>query len=359
MSATDSAPPPPGTHTVHVVHPAPSRFQGLGAVALLLGITIVAGIAILFFWSATQNKTPSALSFGASDQGDVASLRDRLASDEARLAALERGGPGDGVKSSMAQAQGDLVSLSARVGKLETAPDPQATARLDDMDRRLSAARGDTDLRLAALERNALGSDLPQRLAALTSAENALEARVVHLETIEPSATMKRAAAELALANLVRVSGTPSSFAAELQTFRALMPDAVEAGELAPIAPHGAPTQATLAERFPDIAAKALAAEHRASASTWLGRLWANIGNIVIIRRVGEAKGQDSESILARAGTRLNAGDLDGALAEMKALKGAARTSAQPWQNDALARRAIVHSTTALATRLAHVLAAP
>ena len=120
-------------------------------------------------------------------------LRDRLASDEARLAALERNGPGGDLKSSFAQAQGDLASLSARVGKLETAPDPQATARLDDMDRRLSAARGDTDLRLAALERNALGSDLPQRIAALTSAQAALEARVIHLETIEPSVTMKRA----------------------------------------------------------------------------------------------------------------------------------------------------------------------
>lgn len=361
MSATDSAapPPPPGTHTVHVVHPAPSRFQGLGAVALLLVLTIVTGVGILFFWSATQNKNPSALSQTAGDQGDVASLRDRLASDEARLAALERTGLGGDLKSSFAQAQGDLASLSARVGKLETAPDPQATARLDDMDRRLSAARGDTDLRLAALERNALGSDLPQRLAALTSAQAALEARVVHLETIEPSVTMKHAAAELALANLVRASGTSDPFASELQTFRTLMPDAAGASELSPVAAHGAPTQATLADRFPDIAAKALAAEHRASASTWLGRLWANIGNIIVIRRVGEVKGQDSESILARAGTRLNAGDLDGAVAEMKALKGAARAAAQPWLNDALARQSVAHTTTALATRLAHVLAAP
>jgi hypothetical protein len=242
---------------------------------------------------------------------------------------------------------------------LETAPDPQATARLDDMDRRLSAARGDTDLRLAALERNALGSDLPQRLAALTSAEAALEARVVHLETIEPSVTMKHAAAELALANLVRASGTPEPFAGELQTFRTLMPDAAEAAALSPIAPHGAPTQAALADRFPDIAANALAAEHRASASTWLGRLWANIGNTVVIRRTGEIKGQDSESILARAGARLNAGDLDGAIAQMQSLKGAARASAQPWLNEALARQAIVRATTALATRLARVLAAP
>ncbi len=361
MSATDSAAPPqppPGTHTVHVVHPAPSRYQGLGAIALLIGTVIVAGVAVLFFWSLNENKTPNALALGTAEQGDVASLRDRLASDEARLATLERNSGGGDVKS-LAQAQGDLASLSARVGKLETAPDPQATARLDDMDRRLSAARGDTDLRLAALERNALGSDLPQRLAALTSAETALEARVNHLETIEPSVTMKRAAAELALANLVRASGTAEPFIAELQTFRALSPDALEAAALAPIAPHGAPTQATLADRFPDMAAKALAAEKTARATSWLGRLWANLGNVIVIRRIGETAGQDSESILARAGARLDAGDLDGTVVQMKTLKGAARVSAQAWLNDALARQAIAHDTAALARRMAQALAAP
>ncbi|MEJ0043071.1 MAG: hypothetical protein WDM81_13065 [Rhizomicrobium sp.] len=162
----------------------------------------------LFLWSLTQDRVqPLAMSSG--EQGDVASLRDRLASDEARLAALERGGPGDGLKASLAQAQGDLASLSARVGKLETAPYPQTAARLDEFDRRLAAMRADMDLRVAALERNALGSDLPQRIAALTSAQAALEARLSRLENIEPSVTMRRAAAELALANLVRASASP------------------------------------------------------------------------------------------------------------------------------------------------------
>jgi hypothetical protein len=357
MSAPDSAAPP--QHTVHVVHPAPSRYQGLGAIALLITIVIVAGIAILFFFSLAQNKNQPGLTLGSGEQGDVASLRDRLASDEARLATLERSGPGGELKSSFAQAQGDLASLSARVGKLETAPDPQATARLDDLDRRLSAARSDTDLRLAALERNALGSDLPQRLAALTSAQAALEARIAHLEGIEPSVTMKHAAAELALANLVRVSGTPEPFIAELQTFRALMPDASEANALTPIALRGAPTQAALAERFPGMAAKALAAENSGRATSWLGRLWANIGNVIVVRRIGDVAGKDSESILARAGARLNQGDLDGAIAEVQTLKGAARGAAQGWLDAALARQAIARGTAALAHRLAQVLAAP
>jgi hypothetical protein len=359
MSATDSAPasPPPGTHTVHVVHPAPSRFAGLGAVALMIGTVVVLGVTGLFMWQMTRSQ-PQALSIGAGEQGDIASLRDRLASDEARLAVLEKSGGGGTVGLSQ-QAQADLASLSARVGKLETAPDPQAAARLDDLDRRLSSARTDIDLRVAALERNALGSDMPARIAGVTSAEAALEARVAHLENIEPSVTMKRAAAEIALANLVRASATAGPFASELAAFRALMPAAAEAGELAPFALHGVPTQASLAQGFPNIAARALEAENRAQATTWLGRLWANIGNLIVIRRTGERKGEDSESILARAGTRLDAGDLDGAVQQMQSLKGAARTAAQPWLAQALARQAIQHDTIALAARLSQALTAP
>ncbi|MEI9885709.1 MAG: mitofilin family membrane protein [Rhizomicrobium sp.] len=356
MSATDSVPPPPPAHTVHVVHP--SRWQGLGAVAMLVGMVIVLGVTGLFLWSMNQNRAQP-LALGAGESGDVASLRDRLASDEARLAALERGGPGDGLKSSLAQAQGDLASLSARVGKLETAPYPQTAARLDEFDRRLAAMRADGDLRLAALERNALGSDLPQRIAALTSAQAALEARLSRLENIEPSVTMRRAAAELALANLVRASGEPAPFEAELETFRTLMPDAREAGALAPIALRGAPTQATLAQRFPTMAAKALAAEKAGRASTWLGRLWANLGNVIVVRRIGDVAGEDSESILARAGAKLNDGDLTGAVREMTGLKGAARASAQGWLGEAQARLAIARATKALAHRLALLLAAP
>jgi hypothetical protein len=358
MSATDSVPaaPPPGTHTVHVVHPAPSRFAGLGAVVLMIGTVVVLGVTGLFMWQMTRTQ-PQALSIGAGEQGDIASLRDRLASDEARLAVLEKSG-GGGAGLSL-QAQADLASLSARVGKLETAPDPQAAARLDDLDRRLSSARTDIDLRVAALERNALGSDMPTRLAGVTGAEAELEARVAHLENIEPSVTMKRAAAEIALANLVRASATAGPFASELATFRALMPAAAEAGELAPFALHGVPTQAALAQDFPNIAARTLEAENRAQATSWLGRLWANIGNLVVIRRTGERKGEDSESILARAGTRLGAGDLDGAVQQMRSLKGAARMAAQPWLGQALARQAIQHDTVALAGRLSQALTAP
>jgi len=357
MTNPDSAEPHPQPHAAHIVR-APSRFSGLGTVALLIGTVIVFAIAFLFIIEMKQLPQGSQVSAG--EHGDLASLRDRLASDEARLAISDKVGAGDttGFRGSLQQAQTDLAALSARIARLETAPDPQASARLDDLGKQLAAMRSDFDFRIAALERNAFNSDLPQRVAAMTTAQAALEARISKLERIDPSLAMRRAATELALANLVRASSGSDPFAAELQTFRVLMPEASEATELVAISLNGAPSRADLASRFPDVAAQALAAENSANATSWLGRLWSNIGSLIVVRRIGDTKGVDSEGILARAGAQLNRGNLAGAVAELNSLKGTARVSVHPWLSGAQARLAIERDLAVLANRMTKVLAA-
>jgi len=357
MSNPDSAS-PQSPHAVHVVQ-APSRYSGLGTVALLIGTVILLAVAFLFV--VEMKQFPQGTQSTSGEQGDLGSLRDRLASDEERLAILEKGGAGDasGFRSSLLRAQADLGSLSARIGKLETVPDPQAAARLDDLSKQLAAMRSDVDFRIGALERNALNSDLPQRVATMSTAQAALESRIAKLERVDPALTMRRAAAELALANLVRAGGGSGPFAAELQSFRALMPEATEVNELGPISLKGAPTRVGLVSRFPDAAARALATENSAQARSWLARLWSNIGNLIIVRRIGEAKGSDSDSILARAGASLNRDDIAGAIAELNSLKGSARASMQPWINDARARLAIERDSAALANRMTKLLASP
>lgn len=341
MSASDSP------HTVHVVHPPPPRSGGALLIAVMLGLAVVVAVAFLIVVQMNASKP--------AEQSETLRLHDRLAADEARLAALERPKPDDGTRTALAQSQSELAALTARVAKLEATPDPAAAARLDASDRRLA----DLDLRLAALERNSQLTDLPQRVAALQTQQAALAARIAHLESLDPSAIMKRAAAEIALANLVRASSTAQPFATELQTFDALMPKTPEAAELSGIASHGAPTQAMLVARFPGIAAQALAAERAAGAKTWLGRLWANIGNLIVVRRTGERKGMDSDAVLGRAGAHLAVGDLDGAIKEVNNLKGAARAAVQSWLAQAPARSAIERDTASLARRMAAVLAAP
>lgn len=313
---------------------AQSRLTGLGGIALLLGLAIAFAVAFLFVLQSRQT-TPNPQTVAA-PSSETASLRTRIATDEARLAVLEKAG------------SHDVAALSARIGKLETAPDTQLGARLDGL-----------DIRLSALERNALSSDLPQRIAALTREQAALEARIAKLERSNPSQVMRHAAAELALANFVRASGTSDAFAVELQAFAVLVPDAPEVRELAPIARKGAPARSELVARYSDMAAAALAAENSTRAKNWLGRLWRNIGNVIIVRRVGYSRGGDSESILARGGAKLSRGDLGGAIAEMRSLRGAARIAAQPWLVDAQARYVIERDSATLANRMAKLLATP
>jgi len=336
MSASDSP---------RTMHGPPPRSGGAWLIAVLLGLAVVVAVAFLVVMEMNANKPAD----------ETLRLHDRLAADEARLAALERPKPDDGTKAALAQSQRDLATLTARVAKLEATPDPAAAARLDASDRRLA----DLDLRLAALERNTQLSDLPQRVAALQTQQAALAARIAHLESVDPTAAMKRAAAEIALANLVRVSATAEPFTAELRTFDALMPGTPEAAALARIAPRGAPTQLALAARFPGFASRALAAERASGAKTWLGRLWANMSNLVVIRRTGDRAGNDSEAVLARVGARLDEGNLEDAIREAQRVHGAAGNVLQPWLRDALARSAIDAGTAALARRMAAVLAAP
>jgi hypothetical protein len=316
MSQTDSA--------------SSSRFAGLGTVVLMLVLAVALPVLFVTAWQHGQTKAPAA----APDT--VAALRERVAADEARLAALER---------KVREIPRAAVAPPSSAATAQPAPDAQA--RLADL-----------DLRLAALERGAPAADLAQRIAALDAAQSAEAARIAKLEAFDPSATMRRAAAELAFANLVRASAQ-GPFAAELKTFHALMPDADEANALSAIAPHGAPAAADLARQFPSIASRALAAERASGATTWLGRLWAGLSNLVVVRRIGDAKGADSEAILARAGARLDAGDLAGAVAQLRALKGSAKATLAPWLAEAQARLAVDRALTALAGRMAQALARP
>jgi hypothetical protein len=107
-----------------------------------------------------------------------------------------------------------------------------------------------------------------------------------------------------------------------------------------------------LAEQFPAVAASALSAERNASASGWIGKLWANVAGAVSVRRIGEVNGDDTEAHLARAGGRLDAGDLAGALSEMNGLDKPARAAASSWIAQASERLAVDRDTRNLADRL-------
>jgi hypothetical protein len=305
-------------------------------------------------------------------QRNLTALKMRLDADEARLTAMEKAsGEIDGsdlgaLKTDIDKDAAGIAQLNGRVAKLEQTPASSAAlAQLrKDLDARTQAqadANGRISERVAALEKNAPPADLAARLDgfALKTGEDALDLRVTNLESHDASEVMRRAASLLALADLVRADSGTESFATELAALRALAPTAPELADLSKYANAGAPTRAMLAERFSAQADGILAAERAGNAKTWSQRLWVNLSNLVSIRRVGDISGDNSESRVARAETALHSGDLDRAVNEVAALKGAARTAAQPWLVAAQARLAVDRDTRALTSRVVASLSTP
>jgi hypothetical protein len=87
--------------------------------------------------------------------------------------------------------------------------------------------------------------------------------------------------------------------------------------------------------------------------------MWANLANLVSIRRVGEIQGRDVEARVARAEVDLHAGDLARAVAEVSALRGSARAAAGDWLDEARGRLAVDRDARLLATQVVASLTAP
>ena len=297
------------------------------------------------------------------EQKTLSALKMRLDADEARLTAMEKvSGELDSsdlgaLKTDIGKDAAGIAQLNGRVAKLEQNPTSSQPSALTlaqlhkDLDARTQAqadAGSKLGERVAALEKTAPPADLAARLDsfALKSGEDALE-------------MMRRAAALLALADLARASAGAEPFSVELSALRTLEPSSTELADLSKYAPAGAPTHAMLSERFSSQADTILAAERSSEARNWTQRLWANLANLVSIRRVGDAPGDDSESRVARAEADLHVGDLDRAVGEVTALKGVARNAAMPWLAAAQGRLAVDRDTRALMSRVVASLSVP
>jgi hypothetical protein len=333
---------------------------------------------------ATGHAPKAAAAAFQDERRDLGALKNRLDADEARLGAIEKAtGQVDDIdlvslKKGIDKATADVAVLSDRIARLEQAPSggrtglapssrpaDQSLAQLrNDLNVRtqqLNDALGKLAARTAALEKNAPPADLAARLDAfaLKSGEAALESRIGKLEDQDTAGVMRRAAAVLALADLVRASGSAESFGSELDALKALVPASPEVVDLSHYASKGVPTRTMLADRFSQRASAIVAAQRTDQAQGWSERLWANLANLVSVRRVGDIPGHDVESRVARAEVDLHAGDLVRAVSEVNALKGSARAAAGDWLDEARGRLAVDRDARLLATRVVASLARP
>jgi hypothetical protein len=249
----------------------------------------------------------------------------------------------------------DVKTVSVRLARLEQINRPDnAQALTDGRAKALRDRMSGFEQRLAALEKSAPPAGLAQRLDsfALKSEEDALESRISQLEVQDTAGVMRRAAAVMALADLVRASAGSEPFADELAALKTLAPASPEIQDLSRYASKGVPTRTMLADSFARQADAILATQHTNSANTWGDRIWSDVMNVVSVRRVGNLVGNDPEAHVARAEVDLNIGELARAVREVSALTGPARETAVPWLKSANERMNVDRDAHALAERL-------
>jgi hypothetical protein len=96
-----------------------------------------------------------------------------------------------------------------------------------------------------------------------------------------------------------------------------------------------------LAARFDAVSLAAVRAGVEPAVAGWAGEALARLSRLFVIRRVnGDVAGDSADAVLARAGARLDGGDLAGAVAQLAALSGPAADAVGPWLEEARARLA-------------------
>ncbi|KAG5187291.1 mitochondrial inner membrane protein-domain-containing protein [Tribonema minus] len=173
----------------------------------------------------------------------------------------------------------------------------------------------------------------------------------------DSAAVHRVTAAALALAERL---ATSAPAAAELASLRALAAadgtaSATAAAVPAAAAAAGVPTAAELRARFPRVRAECLRAalvpggEDAGLARQAVGAALA----AVTLKRRGMVEGAGADDALTRAEHLADAGDLRGAVRELKALQGLAAVTARDWVADAEARLATDAAVAALRARVA------
>jgi hypothetical protein len=182
------------------------------------------------------------------------------------------------------------------------------------------------------------------------AATQALNQRLDRIEAYERKAG-RAASAAVAAGALADAAQTSRPFAGELDALQRLMPDSSLVAGLRPLAQAGAPTRAALAAEFPAVAARAATAARQPRRDAGLiARALAALSTLITLRRVDDLTGGSPDAILARAEQRVNDGDIEGALLQMRALPPRALAATADWRERAQRRVAIEAGIASLRT---------
>lgn len=170
------------------------------------------------------------------------------------------------------------------------------------------------ETRLAALDPTGTGgaiiAALQAEIATLKVTVADLQGKIAH--TPSPATTF-------AVISLAEAANRNGAFMPEFEAVRAALPFLPEVAALEPLARKGAPTRALLGERFNLLAPIIRAGDVKAKEETGLVGWFRNLFAKAIKVKVKEENNPNApEMVLARAKTKLDGGELSGAIDELK-----------------------------------------
>ncbi len=259
--------------------------------------------------------------------GEVASLQAAVQQFGSRVDALAKAppvavpsGPASEVRvpaERLAELQGNIVALAARVAQLETAAAPSGSAP---------------------------PSDLPDRVARVEAAVSDLSAKLADLAArpANPATDSERAARAVAIGTLRQAAGKSGPFADDLAMLQVLGSDPADVAALKPLAEKGAPSAADLTGAFPAVADAILSASNAPGPDAdFFDRVAGFARGLVTVRPTTAIPGETPEAIVSRMQAAVDAGDLKRALAEREHLPDAGKDASAAWAAGAETRIAI------------------
>jgi hypothetical protein len=302
-------------------------------------------------------------------KANVAAAQKKLANIDAGLKLLPNGPP-------------ETKVLRDRIVALETLPNDPSKASPEQLARavaglqaRVNELEGRASKSLAFETASGIEpADLVARLQGLQNQSKALEAKLATTASADEVAGLStdlkklqadftevaagaKAATEAARAAYAVAAATDASrssgpFPQAYSALQAALPNDPNVIALAPLSAKGAPTKAELRDAFTKIELDVIrAARAEDAGGGWWGQLQSMFAQFIVIRRTGG--GDQPNTIVERADQRLAADDLNGAVAELSRLRGAAAKVAAPWLANARLRLEIDTRLAAIRAQLA------
>lgn len=343
--------------------------DGLGILLLLL-VAAFFGALIARFWPEGDDSTKAANDAASrlsvletrfqelKSPHEMAEIKDRMTKLEARVTNAE-------TAVAAATVGGNLANLNLSPGS-GTGPAPGAALntlaatdtrkQIDDLSARVAAV--ETKTAEIQTTKDSIAK-IDTGMADVTTRVDALGARVTKVESADVLALARRASFANAVANLSRAAQGSAPFKVEYDVVASMVPDDQGLKTIAPAAAKGVPTAGTLIATFGNAADAAVDAENASKSKDWSSKIWTNFTSLVSSRVIGETEGATTESRIARAEVRLNAGDLAAAVRELSAVSGPARKPLTPWLAQAQSRVQLEKSLADLNMRARESLASP